>query len=95
MLGMNKDLAPLRRTIGKVLIVVSYHSLLLFLDYFLSLISLLDHLYDRLMLKFDMITIIFLCIAMLLYVGNTLTQHCIETLLTFFDWALKWVKRTP
>lgn len=47
------------------------------------------------MLKLDPIMAIFLCITMLLYVGNSLTQSCVETLLTFFDWALQWVKATP
>ena len=46
------------------------------------------------MRKLDPITAIFLCITMLLYVGNSLTQSCVETLLTFFDWALQWVRAT-
>ena len=46
------------------------------------------------MLKFDSMTTIFLCIAILLYVGDALTQNCIERLLNFFDWALQWLKAT-
>jgi hypothetical protein len=91
---MSKDLAPSGRTVDEVLIVVSYPPLLT-LAYFLSLISVLDRLYNHPMLKVDPTITIFLCIAVLLYVGNNLPQHCVETLLTFLDCARQWVTVPP
>ena len=62
--------------------------------YFLSLIPPLDHLYNHPMLKIDPTAILFLCITMLLYVGNSLAQHCVETFLIFLDSALQRVRPT-
>ena len=51
------------------------------------LVSFLDRFYSHPMLGLDPSTTVFLCIAILLYVGSNISQHCVEMLLIFFNFT--------
>ena len=92
---MTKDPVPLGKTAGEGLIVVSPGPSSFTSGLFLGLVSFLDRFYDHPMLKLDPAITVFLCIAMLLYIGSNISQYCVETLLLFFDFAQPLVQATP